>query len=147
MKIGIVSDHRGVDIKSKIIKYLEKEGYQVINYGTNDYTSVDFPTYAFLLGDKLNNKEVDFGIAICGTGIGMSIALNKVKGIMCAKIDNPNDAMYAKMHNNANCIALSANKSFNQIKKMLKTFLNTSFSKDEKYQRRINLIKDKEATK
>lgn len=144
MKIGIVSDHRGVKLKKQIKEYLTKKNYIVEDYGTNDSEQVDFPQYAFILGDNLNNKNVDLGIAICGTGIGMSIALNKVKGVMCAKIDNIKDAKYAKEHNNANAIAISANNSFFKTIKLLLTFLNSKKNENTKYQKRINMIKEYE---
>ena len=79
MKIGIISDHRGYDLKKKILKI---KGITFIDYGTNSKETVDYPDYAFKLGKAINKKEVDLGIAICGSGIGMSIALNKVKGII-----------------------------------------------------------------
>lgn len=140
-KIGIVSDHRGVDLKEKIKKYLLNKNYQVEDYGTNSYESVDYPKYALLLGENLKEQKVDLGIAICGTGIGMSIALNKVKKVMCAKIDNINDAYYAKNHNNVNALAISANNSFYKTKKMLNTYLNANVSDDKKHQNRVNMIK------
>ena len=144
MKIGITSDHRGIILKEKIINYLKELGYETKDYGTNSNTSVDYPEYAFKLGEEIISKKIDLGIAICGTGIGMSIALNKVKGIMCAKIDNVNDAIHAKKHNNANALAISANNSIFKTKKMLKAFLSSNPEEDEKYQRRINQIKDYE---
>ena len=94
MKIGLASDHRGVDLKEKIKKYLLEQNYEVIDYGTDTYDSVDYPKYAFILGKSLQNKNIDLGIAICATGIGMSIALNKVKGVMCAKIDSKKSDIY-----------------------------------------------------
>lgn len=145
MKIGIASDHRGIILKEKLINYLKEIGYEVENLGTDSFASVDYPEYAFKLGEEITSNKIDLGIAICGTGIGMSIALNKVKGIMCAKIDNINDAIYAKKHNNANALAISANNSLLKTKKMLKAFLSSKPEQDEKYQRRINQIKDYEA--
>lgn len=144
MKIGITSDHRGIILKEKIVKYLKQSGFETKDYGTNSFESVDFPEYAFKLGEEIINNKIDLGIAICGTGIGMSIALNKVKGVMCAKIDNINDAIYAKKHNNANALAISANNSLFKIKKMLKAYLLSNHEKDEKYERRINQIKEYE---
>lgn len=144
MKIGIVSDHRGVYLKSVLIEYLEHSGYEVVNYGTDTASSVDFPVYAFLLGDGIRDKEVDYGIAICGTGIGMSIALNKMKGIYCAKISNISEAMLARRHNDANVIAISADTDLDQAKSMVDKFIMTDFSSEEKYLRRNNMIKDKE---
>ena len=86
MKIGICSDHRGFYMKSVILEYLEHSGYEVIDFGTDSDESVDFPVYAFKLGDAISKRKVNFGIAICGTGIGMSIALNKVKVFIVLKL-------------------------------------------------------------
>ena len=86
MKIGIVSDHRGYELKQDIINELKE--YEIIDYGTYSNESVDYPDYAFKLGQKINEKEVEKGIAICGSGIGISIACNKVKNIRCAKVSN-----------------------------------------------------------
>ena len=142
MKIGIVSDHRGVYLKRILIEYLEHGGYEVVNYGTDTDESVDFPEYAFKLGNGVKKKQVKYGIAICGTGIGMSIALNKVKGIYCAKISNINEAVLCRSHNDANVIAFSADIDDDLAKSMIDKFLTTSFSTDEKYARRNKMIKD-----
>ena len=142
MKIGIVSDHRWVYLKKVLIEYLEHSGYEVVNYGTDTDESVDFPEYAFKLGNGVKKKQVKYGIAICGTGIGMSIALNKVKGIYCAKISNINEAVLCRSHNDANVIAFSADIDDDLAKSMIDKFLTTSFSTDEKYARRNKMIKD-----
>ena len=144
MKIGIASDHRGVYLKKSLIEYLEHSGYEVIDYGTDTDESVDFPLYAFKLGDGINKREVQYGIAICGTGIGMSIALNKVKGIYCAKINSINEAVLCRMHNNANAVAMSADIDPDMAKSMIDKFLSTEFSDNPKYKKRNNMIKDKE---
>ena len=99
MKIGIVSDHRGYELKSKIIKKMKNIDF--IDYGTDSNKSVDYPDYAFKLGEKINKKEVDLGIAICGSGIGICIACNKVKGVRCAKVNSIKDAIYTRKDNNA----------------------------------------------
>lgn len=142
MKIGIVSDHRGVYLKGILKEYLEHNGYEVVNYGTDDTVSVDFPEYAKKLGEGIVDKTVDLGIAICGTGIGMSIVLNKMKGIYCAKISNINEAVLCREHNNANVIAISADINLELVKSMIDKFIITSFLGDEKYVRRNNMIKD-----
>lgn len=142
MKIGIVSDHRGIYLKSSLIEYLEHSGHEVINYGTDSSELVDFPFYAKKLGDGINNSDVELGIAICGTGIGMSIALNKMKGIYCAKISNINEAVLCREHNNANVMAIGADISLETAKSMVDKFLGTSFSTVERYLKRVNMIKD-----
>lgn len=144
MKIGIASDHRGVYLKSRLIEYLEHAGYEVVDYGASETESADFPEYAFKLGKGINKKEVEFGIAICGTGIGMSIALNKMKGIYCAKISNISEAVLCRNHNDANVIAISADISVEQAKSMVDKFIVTPFLNEEKYIRRNNMIKEQE---
>lgn len=140
MKIGIASDHRGYKLKSYLEKELEKLGHKVYNYGTNSEESVDYPDYAFILGEKVVNKEVDFGIAICGSGIGISIACNKVKGIRCAKVSTKEEAKYTRIDNDSNIIALSEKTEEKDALDIVKTFINTPFSALEKHQRRIDKI-------
>ena len=143
MKIAIASDHRGYKLKQEIIENLQKE-YQILDLGTNSEESVDFPKYGIALGEVIKNKKADLGIAICGTGIGISIAVNKVKGVMCAKISNIEEAKLAKKHNNANVIALSGKTPKEEALKMIEEFLKSVPNKEEKYQRRINQIKEYE---
>ena len=137
MKIAIAADHHGVKTKEKIKKYLEHLGHEVIDYGTNNTTSVDYPEYAFKVGKALK-EEIELGILICGTGIGMSIAANKVEGVRCALVHNTKEAKLTKEHNNANCIALSSTLSMFRIKDILDVFINTKFSNEERHIRRIN---------
>ena len=119
MKIGIASDHRGIFLKARLVYYLEHSGHKVVDYGTDMVDSADFPKYAFKLGKGILKKEVNYGIAICGTGIGMSIALNKMKGIYCAKISNISEAVLCRNHNDANVIAISADISDELAKSMV----------------------------
>ena len=143
MKIAIASDHRWYKLKQEIIENLQKE-YQILDLGTNSEESVDFPKYGIALGEAIKNKKADLGIAICGTGIGISIAVNKVKGVMCAKISNIEEAKLAKEHNNANVIALSGKTPKEEALKMIEEFIKSTPNKEEKYQRRINQIKEYE---
>lgn len=140
MKIAIASDHHGVSRKDVLIKYLTKKGYEVEDYGTNSSELVDYPPYAFKVAEAVSRKEIDLGILLCGTGIGMSIAANKVNGIRCAKIDNVNDARLAKEHNNANVLALSSTKNIFVVKKMLNNFLNAKVNSLERYKRRNDML-------
>ncbi len=144
MKVGICSDHRGIYLKKSLVEYLEHSGYDVVDYGTDSAESVDFPEFAFKLGEGIKKKRVNYGIAICGTGIGMSIALNKIKGIYCAKINSINEAVLCRSHNDANVIAMSADLDVDMVKSMVDKFLTTSHSDDEKYHRRNKMIKDME---
>ena len=144
MKIGICSDHRGFYMKKVLVEYLEHASYEVIYYGTDSDESVDFPEFAFKLGDGIVKKRVNMGIAICGTGIGMSIALNKVRGVYCAKVSNISEAVLCRQHNNANVIAISADMDMEQARAIVDKFLVTEFSSDSKYARRNKMIKDRE---
>ena len=137
MKIGIASDHRGVILKEKIKNYLN-DRYQIIDYGTNSIESVDYPQYAYKIGESVRDNKIDLGILICGTGIGMSIACNKVKKVRCAKVTTKEEAFLARSHNNANVIAISENT--NNYKEIIDTFLNTDFSNEEKHKRRVEMI-------
>lgn len=137
MKIGIASDHRGVILKEKIKNYLN-DRYQIIDYGTNSIESVDYPQYAYKIGESVRDNKIDLGILICGTGIGMSIACNKVKKVRCAKVTTKEEAFLARSHNNANVIALSENVT--NYKEIINTFLTTDFSNEEKHVRRVEMI-------
>lgn len=140
MKIGITNDHRGVNRKKEIIKYLKAKGHEVFDFGSNTSESVDYPIYAFDIGKRISNKELELGILLCGTGVGMCIAANKVNGVRCANLNNIEDAKLAREHNNANAIALSSDMSMIRIKDILDVFLKAKFSNEERHSRRINLI-------
>lgn len=140
MKIGIANDHRGYKLKLKIVDYLKKCGYEVEDYGSNSTASVDYPDYGIMLGEKVRDKNVDYGIAICGSGIGISIACNKVKGVRCAKVNNTKEAKLCRQDNNANIIALNEKMFLFEAKDIIDTFLKTEYKKEERYQRRIDKI-------
>lgn len=139
MKIGIASDHRGFNLKNELVNYLNKDN-TVIDYGTNSTESVDYPLYANKVTKSLINKEVELGILLCGTGIGMTIAANRIKGIRCAKIDNLEEAILAKEHNDANVLAFNVNKSLDFITESIKLFNESKVLEDEKYKRRNELL-------
>ena len=140
MKIGIANDHRGYKLKTKLIPYLQKKGYEVEDYGAFSTESVDYPDYGIMIGEKVRDKEVDFGIAICGSGIGISIACNKVRGVRCAKVNNPKEAKLTRLDNNANVIALSEKLHLFEAKDIIDAFLNTQYKEEERFQRRIDKI-------
>lgn len=144
MKIGFASDHRGYQLKKYLIEELEKN-YEIEDYGTYSEESVDYPDYAFILGENVVNKNVDFGVAICGSGIGISIACNKVKGIFCAKVSNKGEAYYTRNDNNSNIVAFSEKTNKEEALEIVKTFVETPFSNEERHLRRINKIKEYEA--
>ena len=145
MILGIASDHRGYELKTQLKKALEN--YEIIDYGTYSDELVDYPKYAFNLSNAVLNKEVDLGIILCGTGIGVSIACNKVKGIRCAKIDNEHEAKSAKEHNNANILAFGAEShNAEEIIKMIDTFINSTFNTNPRYKMRIEQVEKYEET-
>ena len=145
MKIAIASDHRGFVLKGKIIDYL-KDNYEILDLGTNSEDAADYPIYGIKLGETVANKEADLGIAICGSGIGISIACNKVKGIRCAKVDSIDDAYLTRKDNDANVIALNGSIDFSKAIEIIDKFLNTPFEPNDRYIRRINEIKEYEET-
>lgn len=140
MKIFLATDHQGYEKKESLKKYLSKK-YEVVDLGTTSKERVDYPIYAFKLGESVV-KEKAYGILICGTGIGMSIAANKVSHVHCAKIDSKRDAYFARQHNHANVLAMSARKSLYQMKKMVDCFFETEENKDPRYQKRIEMIEN-----
>ena len=142
MTIGIACDHRGYNVKEMLKDRLSE--YNIIDYGTDSVEPTDFPIYAARLGKAILNNEVDLGIAICGTGIGMSIALNKMKGIYCAKVSTPSEARLAKAHNNANVMAFSEELPEETIIQIVDDFINTPFSNVNKYIKRNDMIKELE---
>lgn len=143
MKIGFGSDHRGYPLKKELIEALKNE-FEVVDYGTNSTESTDYPDYAFTLGEKVVNKEVDFGVAICGSGIGISIACNKVKGVRCAKVDSVEDVLATRIDNDANIIAFGEKVPFEKALEWVRTFVETQASEEEKHIRRRNKIKEYE---
>ena len=108
MKIIIGNDHAGVEFKNTIMKHLEEQGHEVVNVGTNTLDSVDYPDIAKSVAEKVLEEEGNLGIIICGTGIGISIAANKVEGIRAALCHNEFTARMARLHNNANIVSLGA---------------------------------------
>ena len=145
MKIGIASDHRGYETKQNLTKYLEDKGYTVINYGTNSSDRVDYTKYGFLLGEKVRDKEVDYGIAICGSAIGISIACNKVKGIRCGKVNTEEEAIHGRECDFINIIALSGVTPLEENKKIVDAFLNAhENTTDPAYKKRVDQIMEYE---
>ena len=120
--------------------YLINKGYDIVNYGTDTEDRVDYTKYGFILGEKVAKHEVDYGIAICGSAIGISIACNKVKGVRCAKVSNSEEAMYTRNDNDSNIVAFGEKTNPEEALSIVKTFINTPFSNEEKHQRRIDKI-------
>lgn len=144
MKIAIASDHRGVEYKNGIISYLKNKKYDVMDCSPVNTPTDDYPDFAFKVGQEVVNGEADIGILICRTGIGMSIAANKVKGIRCAKVDSVEDAILSRNDNGANVIAVNYIKGLNEIYKIIDAFIEAETLTDERHVRRVNKIIDYE---
>lgn len=141
MKVGISNDHAAVELKFSVLRHLEEKGYEVINYGTDEHESYDYPLAGARLAKAVQNKEVDLGIAICGTGVGISIACNKHKGIRACCCSDTASARLTREHNNANIICFGARIIGAELANdIVDVFLNTPFSNGERHQKRIDLI-------
>ncbi len=138
MKIYIACDHRGCELK-KFLKENLQNTYEIISSSLPNSSEDDYPDFAFDICAKMDKKE-DLGILICGTGIGISIAANKVKGIRCARLNNLEDAKSARIHNHANVIAIPAYLEKTLALEIIKTFLITMPSNEERHVRRVNKI-------
>ncbi len=128
MKIVLASDHAGFFLKEKIKDFLQKEGYEIIDVGTNSSVSVDYPEYGFKAIEKILKGEAERGILICGTGIGMSIVANRFPGIRAALCHEPFSAQMARRHNNANVLVLGGRLIGDGMAiEIVRTFLSTEF--------------------
>lgn len=141
MKIAVACDHGALDLKNKVIAHLEKKGYKVKNFGTDTLDSCDYPDYATPAAQAVASGECDKGIVLCTTGIGMSIAANKVKGIRCALLSDLMSARLTREHNDTNMMALGAGVVGEMLAlEIVDTWLGTEFSHGERHQRRIEKV-------
>lgn len=144
MKIGIANDHASVEMKQQVVVYLKEKGYDVVNYGTDSTESCDYPVYGEKIGHAVASGEVDFGIAICGTGLGISLAANKVHGIRAAVCSEPYTARLSRQHNDANILAFGSRVIGIELAKMIiDEFLGAEFE-GGRHQRRVDMIMDVE---
>ncbi len=139
-KIGVACDHRGYKLKQKLTKYLNKIGYTVVDYGGEGDKNDNYTDYGFKLAEAIKNHEIEKGIAICGSGIGISIACNKVSGVRCAKVNNIKEARLTRKDNDANVIALNGKMPTFRAKDILDVFLKTEFANTEKYKNRVDAL-------
>ena len=140
MKVAIGNDHAGYDMKLVIKKMLEDEGYEMIDKGTDSTDSCDFPIFAKRVADAVASGEADKGILICGTGIGVSITANKVKGIRCALCNDVLSAQLTTLHNNSNILAFGARIIGEETAKaIVHTWFGATFL-GGKYQRRLDML-------
>ena len=144
MRILIANDHASVDLKQRIYRHLEAQGHEILDLGVNSNTSMDYPDIVRKAVDKYREKTWDFGILLCGTGIGVSIAANKFFGIRCALVHDVLTAEMAKRHNNANFIALGSRINyFVSPEKIIDSFIAADFEKG-RHQIRIDKIDEME---
>lgn len=119
MRIGIGNDHSAVDMKNEVVVYLKSLGHEVVNFGTDTYESCHYPVYGEKVAMAVRDKEVDCGILICGTGVGISLAANKVEGIRAVVCSEPYSAKLSKQHNNTNILAFGARVIGIELAKMI----------------------------
>ena len=140
MKIGIGNDHSAVGMKNEIMEYLKELGYEVVNYGTDSNESCNYAAYGERVARAVAAKEVDLGVLICGTGVGISLAANKVKGIRAAVCSESCTARLVRKHNNANILAFGARIiGIETAKEIVKAWLDAEFE-GGRHQERVDMI-------
>ena len=141
MKLALACDHGGLALKNEIAKYLAQNGYETEDFGTNSFSSCDYPDFALAAAEAVASGACDRGVFVCTTGIGISIAANKVPGIRCALCSEPLSAKMTRLHNNANVLALGGGMlGTNLALEIVKVFLETPFSEEQKHIRRSEQI-------
>ena len=142
MKVAIGCDHGGINLKPVLIDYLEKKGIEYKDFGTYDKSSTDYNEYAEAVANAVKDGDFDKGILICGTGIGMSLVANKIKGIRCAHCHDVFSAKMTRLHNDANMLAMGERVvGPGLMVEIVDAFLSTDFSGDERHARRVEKIK------
>lgn len=145
MRIAISCDHGAFELKNVLVKHLQEQGYEVRDFGTFTNASCDYPDYAVFAAKAVAFGVCDRGIVMCTTGIGVSIAANKVNGIRCALLSDVLSAKMTRLHNDTNMMALGAGVvGQNLALEIVDTWLNTEFSGEEKHQRRIDKVMELE---
>ena len=140
MKIAIASDHGGLELKKHIYNYLLEKNYEVVDFGTNDFQSCDYPVYAKKVCNEIINNNFDRGILICSTGIGMSICANRFKGIRAACVSDTYSAKMTRAHNNSNVLCFGQKVvGIGLASDIVDIWLNTDFDGD-RHQRRIDML-------
>lgn len=146
MKIGIGNDHTAVEMKNVIKEHLEEQGYEVVDFGTNSTDRFDYPISGYKVGKAVAGGEVDLGVLICGTGVGISLAANKVRGVRACVCSEPYSAKLSRMHNNTNIIAFGARVVGPEMAKMIvDEWLGAEFE-GGRHERRVNMLSEIEET-
>lgn len=141
MKIAIGNDHAAVELKFHLMEHLKKQGHEVVNFGTDTDESCDYPDYAVTVGNAVVSGECEKGILVCGTGIGIGIAANKLKGVRCATCADPVMAKLTREHNDTNIVAIGARIVGPAVAEaIVDAFINTKFEGGERHMRRIQKI-------
>jgi len=139
-KIGVGSDHAGVNLKNKIAEFLKEKGYEVTDYGTHSTDSCDYPVYAKAVAKSVANGENERGIICCGSGIGVSIAANKVKGVRAVLAHEPYSAMLSRLHNDANVLCLGERITGESLAlDIVETWLHSEYE-GGRHQRRVDML-------
>ena len=140
MKIVLANDHSAVDMKKEILTHLEEKGYQVIDIGTNSPESCDYPVFGERAGKTVASGEADLGILICGTGVGISLAANKVKGVRACVCSEPYSAKLSRMHNDTNILAFGARVVGTELAKMIVDEWLAAEFEGGRHKRRVDMI-------
>ena len=141
MKIAIGNDHGGYEMKDFVVNYLKQHGHEVVNYGADSAESSDYPIYGEAAARAVASGECDCAVLICGTGVGISIAANKVKGVRAAVCSEPFSAKLARQHNNANAIAFGARViGIGMAELILESYLNAEFEGGGRHTRRVDML-------
>jgi ribose 5-phosphate isomerase B len=142
MRVALAADHGGYHVKAALIEFLESEGHEVLNYGTDTAEACDYPDTGFQAAQAVASGMAEFGVVICKSGIGMSIVANKVKGVRAALCSDAEDASSARRHNHANVLALSGNRTSPAAAiEMLRVFISTA-PEPGRHERRVRKITD-----
>jgi ribose 5-phosphate isomerase B len=143
MKIALASDHGGYELKEQVAGYLTANDFEIIDLGTNGPDSVDYPVFGKMCAEAVVSGDADCGIVFCGTGIGISIAANKVKGARCALVTSDFAAEMAKAHNDANLLAFGGRTSeFTDVARWVKIWIETEADRSERHARRREMLDD-----
>ena len=147
MKIGIGNDHAAVELKNIISEHLKERRCEVVNFGTDTSESVDYPIARYKVGKAAAHGDVDLGILICGTGVGISLAANKVEGVRAVVCSEPFSAKLSRMHNNTNVLAFGARVVGSELAKMIvDEWLDAEFE-GGRHERRVNLLNEIDHTR
>ena len=147
MRFSVASDHRGIELRRAIVSTLESLGHEVADEGAESTESVDYPDFASVVAKKVSEQDVDRGVLICGTGIGMSIAANKFAGVRAAPCNDEVTAEISRRHNDLNILCLSADLLSSRVaERMVKVWVDTEFE-GGRHSRRLGKINDLEAEK